>query len=238
MQNVSFFKRTIYYYLGVMLRIIHWTDTHKILGIRLSSLIRLISLLLPIAIWIGQWDRMFIIIGVVIFLWVQVTYWRARKMGYYRFVADSSDIMASGEVAPLRKKNHIDVFASGTFSLKDWEKNVVLKPAQYWQVPLGDHAVMVEHEPGRYLYQFFSANTMQEIKCGWLLYGSHPRPALSVSFFSSWGPEFNDDTVSLLRRNNNSSPRKSRVIYLSFESDDQEKAVWQNLIFDARRVRS
>lgn len=143
--------------------------------------------------------------------------------------------MEAGELTPLPKKEHVAVCASGTFSLRDWEKNVVLRPAEYWQVPLGDHAIMVEHEPGRYLYQFFSAETMQELNTGWLLYGSHPRPAISVTFLSSWGPEFNEDTVSLLR---STRPNKARTIYLSFANDEQENAVWQNLIFDARRVRS
>lgn len=238
MQDVSFSKRTINYYFGIMFWLIHWTDTHKILGVRISSLIRVTAFLLPVLLWIAKWDRVFVIIALVMFLWVYLSYWRARRSGYYRFVADETELMSAGELTPMSKKKRVAVYASGTFSLKDWEKNVVLRPAEYWQMPMGDHAIMVEHEPGRYLYQFFSAETMQEISSGWLLYGSRPQTAISVTFLSSWGPEFNEDSVSLLRSNNNSRPNKARTIYLSFANDEQENAVWQNLIFDARRVRS
>jgi hypothetical protein len=238
MQNKSIIKRLVYNYLGIMLWVIHWTDTHKILGVLVSNLIRLFALLLPVGILTAGWGRNFAIIGILIFLWIHISYWRARRTGYYHFVADDVELMAAENPVPLPMKKHIKVSASGIFSVKDWEKNAVLKPAEYWQAPLGDHAVMVEHEPGRYLYQFFNATTMQELKIGWLLFGTRPRPALAVTFLSSWGPEFNDENVSLLRRNNNNGPQKIRTIYLSFTSKEQELAVWHNLIFDARRVRS
>jgi len=238
MQNISFLKRAIYNYLGIMLWFIHRSDTQRILGLRISSLIKVSTLMLPVALWIARWEREVVVLAILIFLWIQLSYWRAHRTGYYRFVAADTELMATEELTPLPKKKHVILCASGTFSLKDWEKNLVLRPAQYWQVPLGDHAIMVEHEPGRYLYQFFNAVTMQELRCGWLLYGSRPRPAIAVTFLSSWGPEFNEDNVSFLRKDNNSPPKKIRTVYMSFESNEQEQAVWHNLVFDARRVRS
>ncbi len=238
MQNFSLPKRLIYKYQGLMLGLIHWTEMNKVLGIKISSFIRWLFFFLPIFLWIRGWGIAFIILGILIFLWVQISYWRARRLGYYRFVSDKNQIMAAENIEPLPKRKHIKVSASGTFSVKDWEKKVVLRPAEYWQVPLGDHGIMVEHQPDRYLYQFFNAETMQELQRGWLLYGFTPRPALAVSFISTWGPEFSDDNISLLRRNNQNPPQKIRTIYLSFADEEQERAVRQNMIYDARQVRS
>jgi hypothetical protein len=218
--------------------LIHWTDTRKLLGIRISSLIRLFSLALPILGWIQNWNRTALALALIIFLWIQFSYWRGRRTGYYRFVGEDTTLLATTNIDPLQPDKHIAVCATGVFSLKDWEKNVVFRPARYWQVPLGDHSVMVEHEPGRYLYQFVSAKLMQDLKKGWLLFGLQPSPALSISFLSSWGPEFSEENFSLRPKNKGKPSEKLRTIYLSFDDEDSEEAVWQNLLYDARRVRS
>ncbi|UCC52799.1 MAG: hypothetical protein JSV68_02305, partial [Anaerolineaceae bacterium] len=88
------------------------------------------------------------------------------------------------------------------------------------------------------LYQFISPNLLQNLRKGWLLFGSRPNPAISITFLSSWGPEFSDQDFSLLGKNDNKPIEKIRTIYLSFDNEEFEQAVWQNLIFDARRVRS
>ena len=238
MQNVNFIKRPYYRYLGIVYRLIHWTDTRRILGVRYSSLIRLLLLALPIVGWIQNWNWLAVVFTLLIFLWIQYSYWRSRRTGYYRFVGEDTGLLATANIDPLQPDKPIPGCATGVFSLKDWEKNVIFRPASYWQVPLGDHAVMVEHEPGRYLYQFFSAKLMQDLQKGWLLYGSQPNPALSISFLSSWGPEFSEENISLRGKNKNKPAEKLRTIYLSFENKESEEAVWHNLLYDARRVRS
>lgn len=238
MENINPLKRLYYRYLGVMYWLIHWTDAHRILGIRASSLIRLFSLGVPILAWIQGWDRPVLIITALFFLWIQFSFWRGRRSGYYRFVGEKVKLLSESEIRPLHTNKHIPVCASGVFSLKDWESNVVFRPAEYWQVPLGDHAFMVEHEPGRFLYQFVDAKFMQDLKKGWLLFGTQPRPALLISFLSTWGPEFNEDEFSFRSKNKNKPIEKQRTIYLSFDDKEIEEAVWQNLLFDARRVRS
>ncbi len=238
MENISLPKRIFYRYLGAMYWLIHWTDTRRVLGIRASSLIRLFSLALPILAWIQRWNRTGLILALLFFLWIQFSYWRGRRAGYYRFVGKDVDLLSSGEINPLQTNKHIPVCATGIFSLKNWESNVVFRPAEYWQVPMGDHAIMVQHEPGRYLYQFISVKLMQNLRRGWLLFGSQPSPALSISFLSTWGPEFSDENFSLLGRDQDKPVEKLRTIYLSFENEAYEDAVWHNLLFDARRVRS
>ncbi len=236
MDNISLPKRIIYRYLGTMYWLIHWTITHNVLGLRVSSLIRLVSLALLILVWIQRWNRAGLILALLFFLWIQFSYWRGKRTGYFRFVGEDVDLLSSGEINPLEKNKQIPVCATGIFSLKNWESNVVFRPAQYWQVPLGDHAVMVELEPGRYLYQFISPELMQNLQRGWLLFGSQPNPAISISFLSTWGPEFSDENFSRLGKDK--PLEKLRTIYLSFENKAYEEAVWHNVLFDARRVRS
>lgn len=238
MENIGLPKRVYYRYLGLMYWIIHWTDNQRVIGLRVSSLIRLFSLVVPLWIWIQRWHQTWLILAILIFLWIQFSYWRGRRSGYYRFVVENVDLLSSSETKPLPANHHIPVYATGIFSLKSWESNVVFRPAEYWQVPLGDHAVMVLYEPGRFLYQFISAKSMLELQKGWLLFGSRPSPALSISFLSTWGPEFDDLNISMLGINRKKPEEKVRTIYLSFETEDYEEAVWQNLLFDARRVRS
>jgi hypothetical protein len=238
MHDISYFKRFFYRYLGAMYWLIHWTETHKILGLRLSSTIRFFTLLLPVLAWIRQLGNVALIFTLLLFIWIQFSYWRARRTGYYRFVASNTELLAKEHITPLSANKHIPVCATGIFSLKDWESNVVFKPAEYWQVPLGDHAIMVQHQPGYYLYQFISPNLLQNLRKGWLLFGSRPNPAISITFLSTWGPEFSDQDFSLLGKNDNKPIEKIRTIYLSFDNEEFEQAVWQNLIFDARRVRS
>ncbi len=238
MEHVSLPKRIYYRYLGTMYWLIHWTDNRRVLGIKASSGIRLLSLLPLVMAWVQGWNRAGVIAALLLFIWIQFSYWRGRRNGYYRFIRADVELLSTSEIKPLPKNQHVAVSATGIFSLKDWESNVVFRPAEYWQVPLGDHALMVQHEPGRFLYQFFNAESMQHLQKGWLLFGSQPSPALSISFLSTWGPEFNEDEFSLRGNSKKKAAEKRRQIYLSFENEAQEEAVWNNLLFDARRVRS
>ena len=238
MHNFSLFKRIFYHYIGAMYWLIYWTETHKFLGLRLSTLIRLFALALPFLAWIQRFGDIALLLSILFFIWIQFSYWRARRTGYYRFVAANNELLATEQIAPLPANKRIPVCATGIFSLKDWEKNVVFVPAEYWQVPLGDHAIMVQHEPGRYLYQFINTTLLQNLSQGWLLFGSRPNPAISITFLSTWGPEFGEQDISLLRKNSNKPVEKVRTIFLSFDDEAFEEAVWHNLLFDARRVRS
>jgi len=238
MENISLPKRLFYRYLGVMYWLIHWTDVQKVLEVRLGTVIRWFSLAVPILGWIQGWHLAGMILALLFILWIQFSYWRGRRSGYFRFVGETADPFSSAEITPMQKNKHIPVCATGIFSLKDWEENVVFRPAEYWQVPLGDHAIKVEHAPGRFLYQFISADLMQDMQKGWLLFGSRPNRAISVTFLSIWGPEFSDENFSLGGNSRKKAMEKVRKIYLSFEEDEHEVSVWNNLLFDARRVRS
>jgi len=66
--------------------------------------------------------------------------------------------------------------ATGLFGTAHWETKLLLRPATYWQVPLGEHVVMVEYEQGKFVYQFFSATGLQNIQQGVLLNGRYIIP--------------------------------------------------------------
>lgn len=234
MENVPLLKRIYFAYLGYVYWFARETSRRKLLGMRLRSLIRLLSLVLPVWAWLGGWGQTALIVTVLLFLWVQFIYWHSRRAGYFRFVADSKDELPQGDLTPLPPNKHVHLFATGEFSLRYRENIVLFHPAEYWQMPLGDHGLMVEELPGHFLYQFFNATTLQTVKHGCVIYGAQPRRALSVTFLSTWGPEFNDDITN----NPDKAAKKQRTIYLSFKDAESETQVWHNIVFDARRVRS
>ena len=68
--------------------------------------------------------------------------------------------------------NHkVALRATGVFSVKDWEEFMLGRPADYWRVPMGDHAVMVQYSPGRFLYQFIRLGAIEAIEAGSLFHG-------------------------------------------------------------------
>jgi hypothetical protein len=142
------------------------------------------------------------------------------------------------EKADLPPYKRIAIDATGVFSLQDWETNVLLSPAHYWQVPRGDHAVMVAYEPGKYLYQFFNVADVAAVRHGWLLFGRHPKSALSISYLSIWGPEFSQLQVNIFGSITQTAEPANRTIYLSFPDAESELIVCRNIIVDMRRYKS
>ena len=236
MDIMSFLKRIYYSYIGHVYWLAYQTEQRRILGVRLSTLIRWAAFLLPlVALWQG-WGSVALVVSLVVFLLVQWTYWRARRAGYFRFVAASDQAVPEGELEVLPPYERVPLRATGTFSVKEYDKNVLLQRAEYWQVPLGEHAVMVEHAPGRYVYQFFSAATLRQIQQGWLLHGPRSQAALAISFLSNWEAQGDTDQIRFF---GDAPPAGAlQTIYFSFDSTQDERAVWHNIVHDARRVRS
>lgn len=231
-------KRIYYRYLGYLYWFTHYTTTHRLLGIRLSSIIKLLAIFLALAAWRFNWGDIPLALALLLTVWIYIAYWRAKRCGYYRFVADRSLQTSAGDHKRLAPYQRIACLATGIFSLQEWEENVLFCPADYWQVPRGDHALMVEHQPRKYLYQFFSVAKIIELQRGWLLYGARPNPALSINYLSIWGPEFSKIHFSIFGAEVQSSGPKSRTIYLSFTNDEAEQIVCQNIAGDFQRFKS
>ena len=96
-------------------------------------------------------------------------------------------------LAPHEK---VQVRASGRYAVTDKSETLLLiKPAHYWHVPLGDHIVMVEHQPQNFLYQFFNAKTLQKVESGWILFGKTPLSTLAITFLENWGPDHSNNAL-------------------------------------------
>ncbi len=232
MAEIPLFKRLYYVHLGNLYWFSHYTSIHRLLGIRYSTLIKLLALLLMLAAWIFRWNEIARYASLLLTVWIFIAYWRAKRANYFRFVPATTDLPIPSDLDRIAPYRRIPLLATGVFSLQDWERSVLLRPAEYWQVPRGDHALMVEHRPRKYLYQFFGAQTLQNLQRGWLLYGWRPKPALAITFISIWGPEFSEIQFSIFGAEKKAKKPKIRTIYISFTSEEAEQAIYQNILND------
>ncbi len=238
MSSLPLPQRLVYAYLGWIYAFTRWTSTHTLLGMRFRTLILLASFLLVVVAWWQNWVSWAFWLTAILFVYLAFIYWRSARIGYFRFVPDKHSQLPEGDLAQLLPNEHVDLRVTGTVSVQSREEKVLKHSAEYWQVPLGDHIVMVKRSADRFLYQFFDAESLQTIRRGWLIHGREPQPALEVVFLSQWGPEFASPTFYLFGGTEGKVEPKPRALYFSFESEDAETAVLHNLIADARRVRA
>jgi hypothetical protein len=239
MQNLSSLQKMWLNYLGYMYALAYFTTHHRLLGLRLSSWLRFLSLALVVIAWTRGWGTAWLAGALLLAAWLNVTYWRAGRAGYNKFVPDEAAVLPTEPLSPLPPNQRVPLQATGIFSVNNREDFALLRPAEYWQAPLGDHIVMVQQRPGQFRYQFFTATSLQEIHVGWLIYGRKPHRALAVSFLVMWGPDFNELTQVYMTHHNSSSsrPLARRTVYFTFDEDATRRAVWHNLVYDARQAR-
>lgn len=238
MANLSPLKRLYYTYLGYFYWFAYQTSKPRIFGLRPRTLILLLPIAALIYGWLARWDSLIMLLLALLLLALLLTYWRTGRAGYFRFVPAAEQALPEGRLESLPPNARTPLRATGSFSVSSREEKVLLQPAEYWQVPLGDHVLMVRETADRFLYQFFKAETLQTVRQGWLLHGPRPQRALAVSFLSSWGPEFDIGNRFYLMETADEQPKKQRTVYLSFDDERHERLVWHNIVQDARRVRS
>lgn len=238
MQKLSFLKKMYFAYLGRVYAFAYVTSRRGILGMKFSTLLKWMTTGLVIAAWVLNWGSAAIGVTLLLALWVRWLYWRAGRAGYSKFIADETATIPTAELNPLPANERVQLRATGTFSLSDREEYVLLRPAEYWQVPLGEHIVMVRSEPGRFLYQFFNAGTLQEIQRGWLIFGSRPLDTLAVTFLGKWGPSHSEyGRAFYVGSENSHSNLKKNTIYFTFQDGAAQNAVWHTIVSDARQAR-
>jgi len=166
---------------------------------------------------------------------LRLLYWKAARDGYVHFMAEMEQRPANGAAA-VADNQKVPIRATGIFSVKDWEEYVLGGPGEYWRVPMGDHAVMVQRSPGRFLYQFLRLGAIESIEAGLLWHGAQPHNALAITYFSSWGPESEDPNFMFYAPSDEGNPaRKQRNMYLAFENESARDSVWQNLLSDGQQ---
>lgn len=240
MEALSPLQRLSYGYLSRMNAFAYAAANRSLLGMRLSRWLMLGLAALLLAGWVRQWPVVVLAALLLVLIWLAFSFWRARRSNYIRFVA-AADALPSddltGSAGTLAPNQRVPLQATGVFSVSSRDVAVLQKPGHYWQVPLGDHIVMVEERPGKFAYQFFNAANLQGARRGWLLFGPRPLECLAVSFMSAWGPEYTkfqqyDDGKP------SPTPPKARTIYLGFESGESLQAVWRTIVADVRRARA
>lgn len=206
----------------------YWSTLRRVLGIRLSQLIKGIPLLLTAVALISRWPLPLLILLATLSLLIQIIYRHAKRRSYKSFVADPAP--PPPLVPPLPANQRVKLWATGTFSLNDREATVLLAPAEYWFVPLGEHIIMVEQLPKQYLYQFFNATTIQKVEIGWLAFGNTPKRSLALTFALNWGPEFADyGNLYLVPDKQKEPPPRTRTVYFSFADDAELTAVFSTI---------
>ncbi len=231
-------RRTYYAYLGRAFALMHAIHRRSILGIRLLTLVRWLPIILWLYGWLRRWPVEILLILALLILWINFSLWRAKRNNYNRFVPDETSLMETASLDPLPANHKVAIAATGLFSVSGRENNLLLHPADYWRVPLGEHVVMVEERAGKFLYQFFSPQSMQEVRSGWLLYGPRPIETVAVTFLARWGPEYTKFGQAYEDGDDSELPPAKRVtIYLSTADPDVRRSVWHSIVSDARSAR-
>jgi hypothetical protein len=207
------------------------TRRRTLLGVRLSTWLLLLLLLL--AMWTfllrwPPWTSQAALIGAIL---LRAGYWLAERKGYTRFV-DDEEMALDPEFAAPRDESRVPLRATGVFGVRDYEQYVLEEPAEYWRVPAGHHVIMVQNSPGSYLYQLVEPQYIRAVKPGYLLYGRRPQKALALEFLVSWSPAMAREpsyypgaAEDPVRR-----PSEQRAIYFTFDHDADRFAVWRSLI--------
>ncbi|MEJ2747282.1 MAG: hypothetical protein P8183_05145 [Anaerolineae bacterium] len=236
MHNFPLPKRLYYRWLGLVYGFTYWTRQHSFV-FRFSTWVKLLAFGPLVIFWRQNRSAPILGLALLLGLWVLWLYWRARRVGYKRFVAKGTAVSPTLDLTPIPPNQHIPLKASGIFGVAEREEQVLLKPAEYWQVPLGDHTVMVQQEPGRFLYQFFKSTNLQNLQTGWLICGLTPLPVLAVTFFSVWGQEQLSLRDLYQAMDDENRETKQRTIYLYFDNEADETAVRHTILYDARKKR-
>lgn len=211
-----------------------WTYTATVrrwLGVSWRSWLLLPGAVLAFFIADGGSRLAGLITALLLVLLPALVFWRAARAGYHAFLPSGPE-RPPAQVLPLPPNQRETARATGVFSLADRERFVLLRrPMTYWRVPLGDHVVMVEATPGRFLYQFFSAGTLLGVQPGWLIFGAVPQRTLAVSFYVTFGPDLDNPTRAyFVGASEDRPPTRRRTVYFSFESEEAFNRVWQTLV--------
>ena len=238
MESISPLRRACYAWLGRVYALMHAIQRRSLLGIRLVNLVRWLPVILLLYGWRRHWPFGLLLFLAIMILWVNFSLWRARRNNYHRFIADNSPSVETAAPDRLPANKKIAVAATGLFSVSGHENTLLLCPADYWRVPLGEHVVMVEERPGKFLYQFFGAGSLQEVRSGWLLHGPRPIESLAVTFLARWGPDYTRFGQMLENGDDRDLPPPRRItVYLSTADADTRRRIWHSIIDDAHLAR-
>ncbi len=235
MERLPLWQQRYFRFLGQLYFVTYWLRHRYILGFAIYTWLMLLFFILLFVAGMSGWGWRAFLTVLAIGALVRAAFWVSERAGYSQFVPDGEpELPATAELQPLPHNQRVQTWATGVFSLIDRENFVLLRnPTQYWRVPLGDHILMVQQAPQRYLYQMFNAKTLQNVQRGWFIFGPQPHPALAVTFQVIFGPGLDDPTLRYFVGGGlGKSATTWRTIYLSFEEEADFLAVWHTILQD------
>lgn len=220
--------------LGMLYGVLHATVRHTFVGATIKGWLINLPLFVAVFMLLLRQPIAWVITIVIAALMLRLLYWKARRDGYVRFVAQTENLPEDNGPA-VADNQKVATKATGIFSVKDWEEYVLARPAEYWRVPVGDHAIMVQRSPGQFLYQFVRLGSIEAIEAGLLCYGRRPQRALAITYQTNWGPESEDPNFMFYAPSDEKDPtRKERKMFLAFEETATRDSVWRNLLRDGQ----
>jgi hypothetical protein len=211
---------------------LYQTQRRTFLGFSLAGWLKNLPLLLLLIAWLLEEPTPVLLLALALALMMRLLYASAERAGFVTFVPDTGLSLAE-KVKPPADNRQIKVCATGTFAVHEREAYLLLRPATYWRMPLGEHVIMVEERPGRFLYQFLRAETVERLRPGRLLFGSQPQIALAIQFLSAWGPDAATPGKAYFVGGDGEPAPVKRTVYLTFANEEERQAVWRNLLRDA-----
>jgi hypothetical protein len=222
---------------GLTNAFLYTTSRRRFLGFTLAGWFKFLSLVLVLAAWLLRWPTIWLLVALGLAFGLRLLYWRAKRKGFITFVPVPKQQIRS-DARPLADNHKVAVRATGLFSVSDREAYLLQHLAEYWRVPVGDHAIMVQQVPGRFLYQFVQSGALRHVEPGLLVYGRQPERALAVTFLTTWGPKSPERlTLYNVNSSNHTQERLEQQVFLTFDNDDDLHSVWNNLLRDRAPVR-
>lgn len=215
-------------WLGRLLAFMYISKQRDFLGFALSSWLKFIPLFF---FGFGLWFKWPLPVSFTFFLlWflLQLAYWLAGRLGFKRFIPNPLLKLAEN-ARPVPLNQRISLKATGVFSLNDRDDYILQHPGHYWRAGLGQHIFMIQHRPGQFLYQIIKPDNVGDVRPGFLLFGYQPCPALAVTFWVTWGPEFAEYKLYYVGADNDKPAKQQRTIYLTFEDEATLQQLWRNL---------
>ncbi len=238
MDSFNLPQRLYFAILGRVLAAAYWSERRCVLRLSIAAWAKWFSFGLLVAALLLRLPNLIIWLLFVLFLMVQFSYWLAGRMGYKRFLPDKTAVPpADSAILPPDQKTAVR--ATGVFAVQDWEETMLLRPAEYWYAALGDHIMMVEAFPEYFLYQFFTAATLQGVQKGWLIFGAAPLDTLALTIQDGWaGPEDEAARSYYVRGDSKEAKRKpkTQTIYFSFADEETLHQVWGSLVNVMRKA--
>ena len=215
--------------LGPLYSLLYYSTQHRFLGPTIRGWLQFLPFLLALVTLIQRWPRLWLLAWLFLYAIIRLAFWMARKNGYIGFIRlTDRDSLSHGQ--PLADGQKVIVWATGLFSVEGLEEYVLLLPTAYWRFPTGDHVLMVEYRPGRYLYQFIQPGALRRIEAGQLIHGIQPRRALEITFLTTWGPKPVEVSFNFFTAGENSHlVELQRTIYVVFRTEEEQESVWRNL---------